>query len=76
MTTRELRRHIKRRIDCLSPQRLRVAEDILAYLEDQESIEATEELLSIPGFLQRFKKAQKDIEDGRTAPYEDIRWKK
>jgi hypothetical protein len=76
MNTRDLRRDIKRRIDCLSPQSLRAAAGFLAYLEERESIEATEELLSIPGFLERFEEGCKDIAAGRTVPFEKIRWKK
>jgi hypothetical protein len=36
----------------LSPERLRVAADFLAYLDERESNDATEELLSIPQYQQ------------------------
>ena len=38
----------ERRLRRLSSDRLRVASDFLAYLEDRESSEATAELLAIP----------------------------
>jgi len=36
----------------LSPERLRIAADFLAYLDERESNDATEELLSIPQYQQ------------------------
>lgn len=46
----DLRREVSRRIENLSTERLRVANDSLVYLEERESREATGELLSILGF--------------------------
>ncbi|MCZ7670419.1 MAG: hypothetical protein M5U34_26285 [Chloroflexi bacterium] len=45
------------RLRRLSTNRLRVANDFLAYLEERESSEATEELLSIPGFEEALQEA-------------------
>ena len=45
-----LLKELERRLRALSLERLRVASDFLAYLEDRESAEATEELLRIAGF--------------------------
>jgi hypothetical protein len=42
-------------IDRLSPERLRVLTDLAAYLADTESEAATQELLAIPGLLERVK---------------------
>jgi len=56
----ELRRRLKERVDGLSVKRLRVADEFLAYLEQRESIEATEELLRIPGLLERVRAAEAD----------------
>jgi len=50
MNTPSLIVEAERRLHALSPERLRVAADFLAYLEERESSEATEELLRIPGF--------------------------
>jgi hypothetical protein len=76
MTVLQTRRQIKRRIDSLSEDRLRLAEDLIAYLEEQESIAATEELRNIPGFVEAFKRAKRDAAEGRVTPLEKIRWKK
>jgi len=56
--------HIENILRRLSPERLRVAADFLAYLEERESNEATEELLSIPNFREDYKEAQQEIENG------------
>jgi hypothetical protein len=71
----DTRRRAKRRIDNLSDERVRAADDFLAYLEERESNEATEELLRIPGLLDRLKEAEEDIAAGRTVAVEDLRRK-
>jgi len=71
----EMRRQAKRRIDSLSEPHLAVAERFLAWLEDCEGDEATAELLSIPGFIEEFEEAQKDIEAGRLTPAENLKRK-
>lgn len=63
----------KRRLERLSPDRLRVASDFLAYLEEREQSEATEELLNIPGFGERFRRAVQQVEEGRIVRFEDVR---
>ena len=75
MDATEVRRQAKRRIDELSPERLQVADDFLAYLEERESCEATEELMKIPGLLDELAEAEKQIAAGRTAPVEQLRRK-
>lgn len=55
----EIREQAKQYLDRLSPERLLVAADFLAYLAERESNEATVELLQIPGFLEAFAKAKK-----------------
>lgn len=52
MQTQELRQNLKQSIDRLSPERLLVAADFLAYLAEREKNEATIKLLKIPGFLE------------------------
>lgn len=42
----------------LSPERLQVLVDFAAYLADTESETATQELLAIPGLLERIKQNQ------------------
>ncbi|HVG09415.1 MAG TPA: hypothetical protein VNM67_17050 [Thermoanaerobaculia bacterium] len=73
-TTVTLRR-AKKRLETLSPERLRVADDFLAYLEERESNEATEELVQIPGFLERLSAAEQDAREGRLTSFEHLRRK-
>ncbi|HEY3242490.1 MAG TPA: hypothetical protein VGM03_03985 [Phycisphaerae bacterium] len=68
-----LRRRAKRQIEQLSPERLEVAIDFLGYLEERESNEATEELLRIPGLVDAFAEAKKDIAAGRGVNWRRVR---
>ncbi len=52
--------------------RLRVAADFLAYLEERESNEATEELLSISNFKEDFQEAMQEIERGDVVSLKSI----
>lgn len=49
--------------------------DFLAYLSERESTEATNELLKIPGFVEAFNKAQKDIAAGKVTTVEQLKRK-
>jgi hypothetical protein len=64
---------IKAILQRLSPERLRVAAEFLAYLDERESNDATEELLSIPNFLEDYQEAMQDIENGDVVPLKIIR---
>ena len=75
MKTQELRQNLKESIDRLSPERLLVAADFLAYLAESESNEATLELLKIPGFLEAFNKAKKDVLAGNMTTVEQLKRK-
>ena len=75
MTTTMLRRQVKRRVDSLTEERLKVADEFLAYLEERESHEATEELLKMPGFVEAFEERKKDIAAGRVTPVSRLRRK-
>ena len=74
-TTPELRRQAKRRIEKLSAERLRVADDFLAYLEERESNEATRELLNISGFSESLAQAEKEVAAGQLTPVTKLRRK-
>ena len=63
----------ERRLQRLSPERLRVADDFLAYLEEREESDATQELLNIPGFAEAFQLAIQEARAGCVARFEDIR---
>src|SRR4051794_9724865 len=75
MSPAEVLRRAKRRLDSLSIERLRVADDFLAYLEDRESTEATAELLELPGFRESLRAAEAEISDGELTSIEQLRRK-
>ncbi|MBW4657421.1 MAG: hypothetical protein KME15_02010 [Drouetiella hepatica Uher 2000/2452] len=54
----ELQNHLNDLLKQLSPERLQVLADFAAYLANAESETATQELLAIPGLLQRVKHNQ------------------
>ncbi|MEH2114879.1 hypothetical protein [Nostoc sp.] len=51
----ELQRQLNDLLKQLSPERLKVLTDFAAYLANAESEAATQELLAIPGLLERVK---------------------
>jgi hypothetical protein len=57
----------------LSPDRLRVANDFLSYLEEREENEATQELLELSGFEELLQRAVKQAESGEVVRFKDIR---
>ncbi|MEA3341581.1 MAG: hypothetical protein U9R15_16585 [Chloroflexota bacterium] len=61
------------RLHSLSPERLWVANDFLAYLQDREQNQATAELLSIPDFEMTFRRAVEQADAGDIVRFEDIR---
>jgi hypothetical protein len=63
----------ERRLRRLSLERLRVADDFLAYLEEREESEATQELLSIPGLETALRQAVEQVEAGKIVSFENIR---
>jgi hypothetical protein len=54
----ELQRQLSESLQQLSPERLQVLADFAAYLANDESEAATQELLAIPGLLERVKQNQ------------------
>ncbi len=54
----ELHRQLNESLKQLSPERLQVLADFAAYLANAESEAATQELLAIPGLLERIKQNQ------------------
>ncbi len=55
MNTLELREQIQKYVEQLSPEKLLVAVDFLAYLATRED-DATQELLEIVGFKEKLKR--------------------
>ncbi len=66
----ELQHHLSDLLQQLSPEHLQVLADFAAYLANTESEAATQELLAIPGLLERIKQTQAtpktDYTDWRT----------
>lgn len=63
----------QRRLRALSPERLRVADDFLAYLAEREDNPATLELMSIPGFTKALETAERQVARGQTFRFDDVR---
>ena len=57
-TVAELQHQLHDLLQQLSPERLQVLADFAAYLANAESEAATQELLAIPGLLERVKQNQ------------------
>ena len=74
MSRDELLRRAKQRLEGLSRKHLIAADQFLAWFEEHESIEATEELLAIPGFLQQYEQGCKEAAEGNLTPFEEIDW--
>ena len=73
MTVEQLRRRLIRRVKTLSRDRLRVADDFMAYLEDREDNAATRELLAIPGLTEAIEQARREIAAGKGVPFAKVR---
>lgn len=73
MTTIQLRRQVAQRIKRLSPERLKVADEFLAFLQNRETNAATAELLSIPGFVASFRRGMKQVAAGKMVPFAKVR---
>jgi hypothetical protein len=54
----DLQRQLNESLNQLSPERLQVLADFAAYLANTESEAATQELLAIPGLVERIKQQQ------------------
>jgi hypothetical protein len=65
MTTAQLRKRAKERLDGLPPDKIRVAAEFLDYLDTAASRDATAELLKMPGLLEDAEEAPKQIKNGR-----------
>jgi len=70
--SRSLLTEAERHLRNLLPERLRVANDFLAYLQEHGESKAIAELLSIPGFEAAFQRAVQQAESGEVVRFEDI----
>ena len=73
MTATQLRRRIARRLRGLSEDRLRAADDFVAYLQDREDNAATRELLAIPGSRALLREAEQEVASGRNVRFAKVR---
>jgi hypothetical protein len=73
MTTTELRQAAKQTLENLPPEQLKVAAEFLRYLDERASVEATEELLKIPGLVEDLAEAERDVAEGRTTDWRELR---
>lgn len=73
MTTAELRQLAKTTLDNLPKEQLKVVAEFLRYLDERASEAATQELLKIPGLLEDLAEAERDIAEGRTINWREIR---
>jgi len=72
-TKSEILPEATQRLKNLSIERLLVANDFLSYLEDRESSAATQELLNVPGFIDAFNSASRQVEKGELINFDNIR---
>ncbi len=73
MTTAQLRKQAKDRLDSLPPDKVRVAAEFLDYLESAASRDATAELLKIPGLLQDAEEAPEQIKHSQFKDWRKVR---
>ncbi|MGW8257591.1 MAG: hypothetical protein ACWGMZ_08910 [Thermoguttaceae bacterium] len=73
MTTTELRKNAKARLDSLPPNKVKVAAEFLEYLDTAASRDATMELLKIPGIIGDIKEAAKQIKKGSGKNWRKVR---
>jgi hypothetical protein len=57
----------------LSAERLQSVVDFMSYLYERECWEATQELETIPGFMEGFERAKQQAESDDVVRFEDIR---
>lgn len=59
-------------IEQLSTEKLKIANDYLAYLQDKEAWEATHELVSDPEIVKSLERAEADVKAGRLKHWSDV----
>lgn len=74
MNTLELREQIQKYVEQLSPEKLLVAVDFLAYLATRED-DATQELLEIVGFKENFDHARDNVKQGKVITVDKLKRK-
>jgi hypothetical protein len=72
LTPPDLRKQAHDYVEQLSPERLAVVLDFLAYLVEREDNDATAELLSIPGFAAELEAAEQEADAGKLTDWRMI----
>ncbi len=75
METLEIRQQINEYLEQLSPDKLLVAADFLAYLSQKESDDPTLELLKIDGIEEAYQNAKKNIIQGKVISVDQLKRK-
>jgi hypothetical protein len=75
MNSSEIRQQIEDYLDLLSPDRLLVASDFLAYLAERQEQESKESLSTLTQFQARLEQAQKDVSSGKVISVEQLKRK-
>ncbi|MGG6267684.1 hypothetical protein ACQ4M3_11500 [Leptolyngbya sp. AN03gr2] len=70
-----LQAQVNSHLNQLSLNGLQTVLDFAAFLLDKESEAATQELLEIPGFAERFAQAQEEISKGQTKTFDQLKRK-
>ncbi len=73
MRKTELQRRAVMLIEQLSTEKLKIANDYLAYLQDKEAWEATHELASDPEVAKSLERAEADVKAGKLKHWSDVR---
>ena len=73
MNTTKIRNEVKNYIDKLSPEKLELVRDFLRDLENDDTVDATEELLNIPGFESTMRRANQQVKEGKVRDWREIR---
>ncbi|MBU4273418.1 MAG: hypothetical protein KKA28_16285 [Planctomycetes bacterium] len=73
MTTTQLRKQAKERLDSLPASKVRVAAEFLDYLDTAASRDATAELLKMPGMLQDAIQSSGQIKAKRCKDWRKVR---
>ncbi|MEB3281330.1 MAG: hypothetical protein VKK42_20645 [Lyngbya sp.] len=73
MKTEQMRDQIKAYAEKLSPDQVKLAYEFLAKLAEDESEDATNELLAIPGLMNALEEADRDIVEGNLTDWREVR---
>ena len=73
MNTTQIRDQVKQYIDQLSSEKLIILANFLDNLVNDDSEDATEELLKITGFETAFEKGKQQIKEGKVKNWRTIR---